>query len=241
MRHFFYIIPLLFAMLSCGQSSMKTEEIEYIKDNQDQFTFLVFDKSQVDTFMSKYAPLNFGNNLLKQDILQLTKSNLNSNELNGDSSFSKNTNRPDSSDFNLAKTIIKATCERGEEDHFQECLNYLFFNKCLPKDFQNKWTQTFQGDFRFNASFFATLRDKCQVFDNLIYGEIGHWDEELMTIFNGHIFNEITPDIAQQIKELIEKDKSFDDIEFKKDRTYFIYFLEMTIKKEWRMILIDWN
>ncbi|UZR96777.1 hypothetical protein [Chondrinema litorale] len=226
---------------SCGRSSMKTNEIEFYDLNQNQFTFLVFDKSKVDTFISRYEPLNVSNTVIKQDIFSLSKINFDNSISKDYSSFAKNSKLLDSSDFNLAMNVIKATYDKSGEEYFHGSLNYLFFYKCLPVGFQNKWTQTISGDFRFNATFFAILRDKSEIIDKMIYGEIGHWDNKLKPIFGEHIFNEITLDKAKQIKELIVKDKSFDDVKFKTDRDNFIYFLDKTISGEWRLILTDWN
>lgn len=215
--------------------------MEFYDINQDQFTFLVFDKSKVDTFISRYEPLNYSNTIIKQDILLLRKHNFDDSISRDYSFFAKNSKKPDSSDFNLAMKVIQATYDKNGEKYFHGSLDYLFFNECLPEGFQNKWTQTISGDFRFNATFFAILRDKSEIVDKMIYGEIGHWDNKLKPIFGEHIFNEVTPDKAKQIKELIEKDKSFNDIRFRVDKDNFIYFLDKTINNEWRLILTDWN
>lgn len=228
-------------MYSCGQTSMKTEEIEFYDINQDQFTFLVFEKSKVDTFMLRYEPLEYSNMKIKQGILSLTKLNFDSTISNDYSSYVKNSKAPDSSDFNLANKVIKATYDKNGIEYFHGSLDYLFFNECLPEGFKNKWTQTISGDFRFNATFFALLRDKSEIIDKMIYGEIGHWDKKLMPIFGEHIFNEITPANAKQIKELIEKDNIFNDERFKVDKNNFVQFLDKTINNEWRLILTDWN
>jgi len=236
-----YIILAAITMYSCGQAPMETEEIEFYDNNQDQFTFLVFDKSKVDTFMLRYEPLDYSSTTIKQDILLLTKLNFDSTISNDHSSFVKNSKAPDFSDFNLANNVIKATYDKNGEEYFHGSLVYLFFHECLPEGFKNKWTQTISGDFGFNATFFALLRDKSEIIDKMIYGEIGHWDKKLIPIFGEHIFNEITPDNAKQIKELIEKDKSFNDERFKVDKNNFVYLLDKTINNEWRLILTDWN
>ena len=228
-------------MYSCGHTTMKTNEIEFYDNNQDQFTFLVFDKSKVDTFMLRHEPLDYSSMTIKKDILSLTKLNFDSTISNDLSSFIKNSEAPNSSDYNLANNVIKATYDKNGEEYFHGSLNYLFFHECLPEGFKNKWTQTVSGDFRFNVTFFALLRDKSEIIDKMIYGEIGHWDKKLMPIFGEHIFNEITRDNAKQIKELIEKDESFNDERFKVDKDNFVYFLDKTINDEWRLILTDWN
>jgi hypothetical protein len=241
MRPLPYIMLIAVTMFSCGQSAMKTNEIEFYDNNQDQFTFLVFDKSKVDAFVSRYETLDYSNTIIKQDILSLKNCNFDNSISSDYSSFTKNLKKPDTSDFNLAMSVIKATYDKNGEEYFHGSLDYLFFYHCLPNGLQNKWTQTISGDFRFNATFFAILRDKSEIVDKMIYGEIGHWDNKLKPIFGEHIFNEITPDKAKQIKELIEKDNSFNDLRFRVDRDNFIYFLDKTINNEWRLILTDWN
>jgi len=222
MRSLLYIIILTITEFSCIQSSKKNNEIEFYDINQDQFTFLVFDKSKVDTFISRYESLDYSNIIIKQDLLSLTKLNFDNSISSDYSSFAKNLKKPDSLDFNLAMNVIQATYDKNGEEYFHGSLNYLFFYECLPEGFQNKWIQTISGDFRFNATFFAILRDKSKIIDKMIYGEIGYWDDKLKPIFGEHIFNEITPAKAKQIKELIEKDKSFNEIRFRVDRDNFI-------------------
>lgn len=147
----------------------------------------------------------------------------------------------DFSDFNLAMKVIKATYIKNGEEYFHGSLSYLFFNKNLPEGFQNKWTQTISGDFRFNGTFFAILKSKSKIIDKMIYGEISNRDNKLIPIFGEHIFNEITQGQAEQIKQIILNDKCFDDYRFRTDRNNFIYFLEKIIKNEWRLLLTDWN
>jgi hypothetical protein len=228
-------------MFSCGQSTMKTNEIEFYDNNQDQFTFLVFDKSKVDTFMSKYEPLKYSNPTIKQSLIKLTEVQFYDNTKTNFPSFINNSKTPDTSDFNLAMNVIKATYDKDGEKYFHGSLSYLFFYNCLPDRLQDKWTQTTLGDFRFNATFFSILRDKSEIIDKMIYGEMGYWDNKLKPIFGEHIFNELTSDQAKQIKQLILNDKSFDDNRFKTDRDNFIYFLDKTINNEWRLLLTDWN
>ena len=209
--------------------------------NQDQFTFLVFDKVKVDTFMLKFNPLDYSNSVIKEEVLKLKALQFKSNNNQNDSSFQKSSEEPDTSDWNLAMDVIQGTYEQDGNELFGGSLQYLFFYKCLPTRFQNKWTQTISGDFQFNAMFFAALRDKSEIIDKMIYGEVVHVDEKLLPIFGEHIFNEITSDAAKQIKDLILSDKSFDDVRFKTDRDNFIYLLDKTISGEWRLILTDWN
>jgi hypothetical protein len=241
MKFLLYLILLGIPFFSYGQTIIKTDEVEYYDINQEQFTFLVFDKSKVDTFMSKFETLVFRNPTIKDELMKLTALKYNSTKRANFSSFNKNTKASDTSDFNLATNVIKTTYDNNGEKYFHGSLSYLFFYNCLPDCFQDKWTQTTLGDFRFNTTFFSLLRDKSEIIDNMIYGRIGYWDIKLKTIFGEHIFNEITQDKAKQIKDLIETDKSFNDIRFKQDRDNFIFFLDKTIKNEWRLILTDWN
>lgn len=220
---------------------MKTNEIEFYDNNQDQFTFLVFDKSKVDTFMSKYEPLKFSNPVIKQELIKLTELIFDNKTKTNFRSFINNSKTPDTSDFNLAMNVIKATYDKDGEKYFHGSISYSFFYNCLPESFQDKWTQTTLGDFRFNSTFFSILRDKSEIIDKMIYGEIGYWDDKLKTIFGEHIFNEITSDQAKRIKLIILNDKSFDDNRFRTDRDNFIYFLDKTINNEWRLLLTDWN
>lgn len=155
-------------LFSCGQSNMKTNEIKFYDNNQDQFTFLVFDKSKVDTFMSKYEPLKFSNPVIKQDLIKLTEVKFNNNTKTNFRSFINNSKTPETSDFHLAMNVIKATYDNDGEKYFDGSLNYLFFYNCLPDSFQNKWIQTWLGDFRFNTTFFSVLRDKSEIIDKLI-------------------------------------------------------------------------
>ncbi len=239
MKFILYII-LVFYFCSCGQTT-NNDKIEFYNNNQDQFTFLVFDRLKVDTFMSRYKPLQFSNKLIKKDLITLAKVNFENDTTIKLPSFLKNSENPDTSDFKLAINVINATYNQNGEEYFDGSLNYLFFNNCLPEAFKNKWSQTISGDFKFNSTFFAILRDKSEIIDKMIYGDIGHWDKELKQIFTEHIFNEITPDRAKKIKKIILTDKSFADIRFKVDKDNFLYFLDKTINNEWRLILTDWN
>jgi hypothetical protein len=242
MKRLIYFIVISATIFSC-QPSVKQAAIlmDLDETNQEQFTFLVFDKMKVDTFMSKFDPLNGSNSLIKEELLKLKARQFESTNNQVDRSFKTNTKEPDTSDWNIAMEVINAAYDKDGEKHFTSCLGYLFFYKCLPDRFQNKWTQTISGDFRFNVVFFALLRDKSQVIDKMIYSEMGYYDEKLQPVFGEHIFNEITSDRAKEIKEIILNDKSFDDIMFKTDRDNFIYFLDKTISGEWRLILTDWN
>jgi len=222
------------------------EKIEYYSVNQDQFTFLVFDKASVDSFINKYEPLSFDNrkvnNAIQTSLTELIfepQANESIEETLID--YKSNTQQPDTGSFELAKKVISATNDKNGKEYFPGSLSYLFFYDCLPMEFKYKWHQTELGHFEFNATFFALLRDNCEEFDEFLYGEKGYWDDKLKPLFGEYIFNEINPETAKAIKRTIEDNKAFEDIRFKKDQDNFVHFLDQTIDNKWRMILIDWN
>jgi hypothetical protein len=218
--------------------------ITFYNTNQDQFTFLVFKKNAVDNFFRKYKPLRFSNKILIQafrDSLLSQKFEIGRVDENHAEAFAKNTKQFGMSDFNLAKNVLNATLNNEGNKYFPGSLDYLFFYECLPQKFKYKWPQSTLGHFEFNSTFFALLRDKSKELDNLIYGEIGFWDKNIQMIFGEYTFNEITPEIAKNIKYTIISDKVFNDPRFASDRANFLEFLDNTITKEWRLILIDWN
>lgn len=222
------------------------EKIEYYSNNQDQFTFLVFDKISVDAFIKGYEPLIFDNKKIKnaiQDSLTKLTFEFQANDIIERAliDYNTNTKQPDTGSFDLARKVISATYDANGKEYFLGSLSYLFFYNCLPKEFKYKWHQAELGHFEFNATFFALLRDNSKEFDEFLYGERGYWDDKLKPLFGEHIFNEITPETAKAIKSTIEGNHLFEDNRFKKDRDNFVHFLDMTIANKWRMILIDWN
>ncbi|MFN8438206.1 MAG: hypothetical protein U0V72_11280 [Cytophagales bacterium] len=241
-------ISLFITYISCGQMINKSlnEQIDYYPNNQIQFTFLVFNKVSVDSFIKTYEPLNFENTKIN-NVLQTSLTKLVFEPQANDSikktliDYKSNTQQPDTASFVLAQKIISATYDKNGQEYFSGSLSYLFFYECLPKEFKYKWHQTELGHFEFNATFFALLRDKCKKFDEFLYGERGYWDDKLKPLFGQYIFNEITPETAKAIKSTIVENKEFEDNRFKKDRENFVFFLDKTIANEWRMILIDWN
>lgn len=226
-------------MISCNQ---KREKFYYT--TQNQFTFIVLNKNSVKEFFEKNKVLNSKNSELKKMILdslfnQKEKYQTISNET---INFSKNTKKPNKDEYELSQEIIKATYFENEEKYFSGCLDYLFYYKCLPKEFQYKWTQTSLGHFEFNSTFFSILRDNSTELDKLIYGDIGNYDENLKKVFEEPlIFNEITPELAKNIKQTILSNEKFNDKRFEQDKLNFLLFLNKTIENKWRMILIDWN
>jgi len=241
MKSNLYILIVSVTVFSCGHSTMKTNEIEFYDINEDKFTFLVFDKSKVDTFNTKFKPLEFSNDLIKQELVSLTKIETDSNSASNLFSFTKNSKNPDTLDFNLALNVINATINNQGKEYFNASLEYLFFYNCLPDSLQYKWAQSNLGDFSFNVTFFSILRDKSDIINKLIYREIPHQDEKSFPIFKEQIYNEITSDQAKQIKQLILGDIRFDDSRFRTDRDNFIFFLDKTIYNEWRLLLVDRN
>jgi len=218
-------------------------ESQYFNFNQTQFTFLVFDKSAVDTFFKTYQPFHFRNEKLKKafadsllvqnfDYVQMARFEKETKE------FSTNTDQPDTSDFNLAINVLKATLENSGAKYFSGSLHYLFFYDCLPLKFKHKWTQSTLGHFEFNASFFALLRDKSKELDDLIYGNIGQWDEDIKSIFGEYIFNEINSETANKIRSTILNDTAFNDERFSTDKANFLEFLGKTVNKEWGLFLL---
>lgn len=221
--------------------SKNPPSIKFSKDNELQFTFMVFDKSNMEIFFKRYEQFEAENKYFKNDIEQLKKSNY-SNEITGRfKSFKQHSELPNYEDFEIAIDDLNRKYYESDDEYFEFCIQYVFFNQCLPKEIQNKWTQTIEGDFKFNYTFMFLLREKCKIIDQMIYGEIGYWDKKLEPIFFDHIFNEITPERAKKIKEILLKDVIFNDIHIRSERDNFIYLLDQTINEKWRLILSDWN
>ena len=154
--------------------------------------------------------------------------------------YLKNTKKIEPADYELAKEIIESTLN-GNKEYWSGSLDYLFFKETLPEKFQQKWVQTHLGNFEFNISFLSLLREKNKIFDDMIYGKIYHNDKRLEQFNSEYITNEITPEIAQNIKNTIETDKSFQNIRFQNDKKIFIEFLDKAIQKKWKIILLNWN
>lgn len=244
MRVFLVSLILIIINSSCANSAnnARNSNSHKLKQNKElQFTFLIFDKSKTDIFFSRYNQFDYTNKYFKEDISMLRKWKFSNNIQNGFKSFKNNTESPDYEDFEIALDELDEKYFENNKEYFEYVIQFVFFYECLPTEIQNKWTQTFEGDFKFDATFFSLLRQRCQIIDKMIYGEIGCWDKNLEPIFYEHIFNEITPERAIKIKALIEKDQAFDDLKFQLDRKNFIYLLDKTIDNEWRLILTDWN
>lgn len=237
---------LLLLLFSCTSKSVESESkkipsIKFSKDHELQFTFMVFDKSNMETFFKRYEHFKAENKHFKNDIEQLKKPNYSDEIIGRFKSFKQHSDSPNFEDFEIAIDDLNRTYYESDEEYFEFCIQYVFFKQCLPKEIQNKWTQTIEGAFKFNYTFMSLLREKCKIIDQMIYGEIGYWDKKLEPIFFEHIINEITPERAKKIKEILMKDVIFNDIHIRTDRDNFIYLLDQTINEKWRLILSDWN
>ena len=242
MRTLPIILLLTLVMFGCGQNQnhMEKASSNFYTNNEDHFGFLVFDKSQVDTFFEEYLPIQFQNVRIQKAFEKLQKADT-ANFTTGTLKFSTHTNEPTFSDYDLAIKVLRATNEKNGEKYFPGSVTYLFFFNCLPTQFHNKWTQTRLGDFEFNVTFFNLLRTKCQVFDKHIYGDTGYWDKSIQQVFKHDIFNEITSENAQLIKNCISSDTAFNDDRLRTDKDNFILFLDKVIQNKWRLFLIDKN
>lgn len=242
MKSIFCAGLFLIISVSCSNPKKNFSKKEYYDSQQLQFTFLVFEKAQVDSFLVRYESLNIRNPKIRDGIRRLSQIQFDENGHNNDYSFTKNSTNPDTLHYNLANQELKETLDSNNVgEYFHSSLVSMFFYECLPEEFRSKWSQKFLGDFRFNATFFGILRDKSEILDSIIYGEVIYQDDKLLTIFKDHIFNEITSEQAKSIKNLILTDESFQDPRFKTDKDNFVFFLDKTINNEWRLFLTDWN
>ena len=123
-------------MLSCEQSAVKTREIEFYNINQDQFTFLVFEKYKVDSFILIYEPLIFSNKIIKHDLNNLVLDNFDNKSESNLQLYNKNSNVCNADDFKLAMDVIKATYEQEGKKYFSGSLAYLFFNNVYHTIFE---------------------------------------------------------------------------------------------------------
>lgn len=221
--------------------SEKNKSIKFSKSNELQFTFLVFDKTKVDSFFTRYKKFDSGNKYFADDINNLRNSTFSCNILGRLKSFEKHSPLPNSEDYEIAIDDLNRKYYESDDEYFEVCIQSLFFNQCLPNEIHDKWTQTIEGDFKFNYTFMFLLREKCKIIDQMIYGEIGYWDKKLEPIFYEHIYNEITPERAKKIKELLLKEPIFNDPHIRTDRDNFIFLLDQAINEKWRLILTDWN
>jgi len=174
---------------------------------------LFFDSGRVNHFFNYYKPIRPNNFKISQAFSQLSNTaTLYPNE-HDQGRWSKNTEPPKEPDYTFAKEIL--TSVKKDDNYFSAKFNYLFFYNCLPENFQYKWTQEMSGYFQFNTTLFNSLRIKCKVFDNHIYGKIEHHDKNTDVIFKNFIINEFTIQEAKIIKECIVTEKQFQDKRFK--------------------------
>lgn len=239
MKYLLVILSLITTISSKKMNTEKKIEISYTQ-NDLQFTFLIFDNQKINDFFETYKPLEYDNDKIKSEYDRLSKIEvgLDNTELY---SYKNNTEAINVEDYQIALETINSGLNSGEEEDRLLSLEYLFFNKTLPSKFQNKWVQTISGNFGFKLKFISLLREKNKIFDNLIYNGSDSNDERLNIFFNEFVMSEISPEIASDIKETITNEVLFKDIRFKTDKEIFIEFLDMTINKEWKLILLDWN
>ena len=233
-------------MSSCNDDSKQTSFVKdaasnYYKNNEDKFSFFVFDSKKIDSFLINYKGRSLQDTKLITafDSLQ-TLSNINlKNDITNN--YSSHTDNPRESDFKLASEVLRGTSKERNQEYFSHSLRYLFFYECLPAELGHKWVQDFRGDFEFNVTFFNLLRTKCKTFNNHTYGSEGYWDENIKKILGDFILNEITAEKAKQIKDCIEKNQSFNDSRFQIDKGNFLEFLNNVIAGKWQLFLHDKN
>ena len=234
------LILFLLIMAGCGQNASYQEHAasDFFSNNEDKFGFLIFGKQKIDSFFKEYPTLDFNNAKIKNRLRKLIVDDTIPKAINN---FKSHTSEPTLSDFNLASNVIKAAISDSGHKYFDASVNYLFFYECLPDQFTNKWTQTRLGDFKFNVTFFNLMRTKCKIFDDHIYGNSGHWDDKIRKVFKADSFNEITSDKANEIKNCIVSETSFEDNRLLQDKTLFIAILDSVLEKKWRVLILDKN
>jgi hypothetical protein len=217
---------------------------QYYSNNEDQFTFIILDKAECDSFIEKYQPLN---NPALIKTIQGALSSLQF-EAGADSSIPKsftnydnNTRKPDSNSFSLAMNIIRSLDKSKNAGNFGAGFEYLFYYKCLPAEIRYKWHQTSLGNFEFNTTFFNRLRLCNKEFDELCYGERSNQDAKLSPVFGEYITNEISQSDAASLKKTIETNTAFGDKRLANDKAIFMTMLDKVIDNKWRLIMIDWN
>jgi hypothetical protein len=242
MKTLLALFIFIILLSGCGQSNHPEEhpktEMNPIT-NEDKFGFLVFDTKQIDSFFKTYSPLNSENETLRAAFAYLVSDGINVKDTL--SKFSQHTTNPNSSDQELAVDILTYKDEKEPGQYFDPSLHYLFFYKCLPREFTYKWPQTISGDFSFNVTFFKLLRNKCKSFDEHIYREVYYWDKKMSQALFEEITNEITTKKAQEIKNCILSQNVFEDETLKTDKDNFIEMLNNTITGKWRLFLLDHN
>lgn len=246
MRYYVFYTLLFTQMVSCHAPELPliplANDISSVA-KQDQFTFIVLDKKAADSFFVHYKPVDINNRLLKKEfagLLQEATSKPFNTQNNNDSFYTFST-APSVSDYKSVAFELKATLDTGGIKYLPGSLDYLFFYTCLPQPFKYKWVQSLLGNFKFGTTFFSLLRSNSKTLDSIIYGDIGYWNKDLEELWEGLIFNEITPSMANSIKKDIISNRLFDNGMFVRDRAIFISFLNKVISGEWRLMLIDWG
>lgn len=229
-------------LFGCGNPQSFTEQAaaDFYENKEDHFGTLVFDRAKVDTFFQRYSPVHWQNDNLKVAFEQLQKK-ASDTLVARNKDWDKHTDSPASPDYALAGNVLGTINNKERETYFQDQLTYLFFFDCLPGEFQYKWVQTRLGDFEWNTTFFNRLRINCKLFDEIIYGKTGYWDENIRSVFKHDIFNEITKENARLIKACIISDTAFNDNRLKTEKDNFIMFLDKVTEDKWRLFLIDKN
>lgn len=213
---------------------------DYYNGNEDQFTFLIFDKSNCDSFLIEYAPLNNGNMVMRDSIRSILlgiafEQEADSSIFKTLTNYTSNTESPDNNSYILAQTVIDSSIANWKSDYFGASLSYLFYYKCLPHELRYKWHQTTLGNFTFNVTFFNRLRQNNHDFDAICYGEKQNQDSRLAPIFREYISNEISVDDAASMKSTIETNSVFNDDRFKNDKMLFLTILNQVAEGKWRM------
>lgn len=234
-----FLLIAFFTACRTRKNQHIVQQANYLTAKEDEFSFVVFDKAKLDTFFKKYNPIQANNNAIRKSFETMAKEA--NSPISPDSLHIRNTRQPTTDDYALAIKILSSLKGKDNSQYFNDGVNYLLFYECLPAEFHQKWPQTQLGDYEVNATFFKLLRENCKAFNDIIYGNTGYWDKNLVANFQYEVFNEITPMTAEAIKACITGNKVFDDISFHQDKAMFISFLDKVIMGKWRMLLLDWN
>jgi hypothetical protein len=244
MRVLLILFSFSVCIINCNENqaanpAMKPE-LNYYPNNEDKFSFLVFDTKSVDSFFIKYTQLEPKNQVLTNAFLQLAKIPGAAIDSEMAEKWAKHTDRPDSSDSALAFELLDVKRSNNEQ-YFIPNLLHLFFYECLPEEFRYKWVQDVSGGFEFNVSFFTLLRTQCKTFNEHIFGSQGFWDENIRKVLDEFVMNEITAQKAKEIKGCINQAEAFNDRRLRADKEHLLEFLDKVIEGKWRLFLYDKN
>ncbi|RPD43403.1 hypothetical protein [Paracnuella aquatica] len=204
------------------------------RQNQTQFTFLIFDRASVEKFSSDFTIDDLRELTLLADFDSLKRKESSFSE------YSDNTALIDSTNVSLAKSILSSV-QSGDAKYAGAARSYFLFSKWLPEQFKYKWVQTEGGHFEFEANFFANLRDESSELDKLIYGEKGFWPKEWKALLDGHIYNELNKESAVRIKKTLAESDKLKGPQYHRDKEILLAFLDKVISGDWRMVLLDWG